>query len=108
MPISHGGIYFTYDISGNVGTANATVFYNGPISGMVRANGQGNYVITGLIPGLYLVQPAQSGFTFSPLNQQVVITGVNAPNVNFTPTSPQSVEIRSVYVIPKRRPKGLR
>jgi hypothetical protein len=88
------GINFTatlvvtgHSISGNVGTAHATVNWSGgpgPSSGGVTADGAGNYVIAGLADGSYTVTPRLTGWSFSPTSRGVTIAGANATGVNFS------------------------
>jgi hypothetical protein len=86
----------TFSISGNVGTAGATINYSGPSSGSVVADGSGNYTISGLSPGTYTITPSKSGFTFSPLSAGEGSGGSNITGVNFT-------AISGVYSVPDCR-----
>jgi hypothetical protein len=73
----------TYSISGNAGTAGATVSYTGPSSGSVTADGSGNYTISGLANGTYIITPSAAGYNFIPSSQTVVVSGGNVGGVNF-------------------------
>src|SRR5206468_8940116 len=50
----------------------------------VTADASGNYSFTGLLNGAYTVTPTKSGFTFTPANQPVTVSGANVSGVNFT------------------------
>ncbi len=76
----------TFNISGNVGTAGATVSYTGPSSGSVIADGSGNYSIPNLADGAYILAPTLAGYIFSPTRVTVVVADANFPNVNFVAT----------------------
>jgi len=71
----------TYSISGNAGTAGATLSTSG---GSATSDGSSNYTISGLAPGSYTVTPSKSGCTFSPTSSPVTITSANVTGVNFT------------------------
>jgi protocatechuate 3,4-dioxygenase beta subunit len=43
----------------------------------------GNYTISGLLPGTYQVKAAKSGFAFAPLTQSVTVTDANVSGINF-------------------------
>lgn len=70
----------TYSISGNVGTAGATVSAG---AASATSDASGNYTITGLAAGTYTVTPSKSGCTFSPTSRTVTV-GPNATGINFT------------------------
>jgi Carboxypeptidase regulatory-like domain len=78
----------TYSISGTItpaaGGSGATVTLSGSASATALTDSSGNYAFAGLASGTYVVTPANSGYTFSPLNQSVTINAANAPGVNFT------------------------
>jgi hypothetical protein len=80
----------TFSISGNVGTAFATVSFSGTASGSVTADGSGNYSIPNLPNGVYLVSPSKAGTIFSPTNQSVTISGGNVTGINFTASAAPS------------------
>lgn len=81
-----GGAVSTVLISGNAGIAGATVSYTGPTSGSVTADSSGNYSISGAQDGTYTVTPSKTGYSFSPSNQTVPISGLNVGGINFTAT----------------------
>lgn len=80
----------TYSISGTVsptaGGSGATVMLSGAAGATTVTNTSGNYIFTGLANGTYTVTPTDTGYTFSPVNQNVTIIGTNLANVNFTAT----------------------
>lgn len=76
----------TFSISGNAGSASATVAWSGASSGSTTADGSGNYTISNLIPGSYTITPSKTGFTFSPTNSNQTVTNANITGVNFTAT----------------------
>ncbi len=77
----------TYSISGTISPAasgsGATVALTGAATATVTADASGNYSFAGLANGAYTVTPSKSGFTFSPVNRAVTISGANA-TANFT------------------------
>jgi hypothetical protein len=85
----------TYSISGNCGDAFATVAYTGTASGSVEADGSGNYVISGLSNGTYLLTPSSPGRIFDPTSQSVTISNGDA-TANFTDGEVQVVFLGTV------------
>jgi len=81
----------TWSISGAVSpssTGSGTVLsLSGPVSTSTTANTSGNYTFTGLVNGTYTVTPSKTGYSFSPANQSVSISGANATSINFTATA---------------------
>ncbi len=75
-----GGGGGTYSISGNVGTAGATVTAG---SASATSDAAGDYTISGLSAGTYTVTPSKSGCTFTPASRSVTV-GPNATGVDFT------------------------
>ena len=74
-----------WSISGAItGGAGALVTLSGASSGTVTADSSGNYTFNGLINGTYTVTPSESGFSFTPPSQMVVVNGASVPGVNFT------------------------
>jgi hypothetical protein len=71
----------TYSISGNAGTAGATLSTG---AASATSDGSNNYTISGLAAGSYTVTPSKSGCTFSPSSSPVTITSSNVTGVNFT------------------------
>jgi hypothetical protein len=78
-------------ISGNAGTAGATISFTGVSSGSVTADGSGNYSIPGLANGAYTLTPSKVGFTFSPTTSNQTVAGANISGVNFTATSTAAI-----------------
>jgi hypothetical protein len=76
----------TFSISGNAGVAGATVSYSGASSGSVTADGSGNFTISELTNGNYVITPSFPNFSFSPLSANITISGANITGVNFTAT----------------------
>src|SRR4029077_1844805 len=77
----------TWSISGTVTGANgATLALTGAANAVATADASGNFTFTGLVNGAYTVTPSASGFTFSPVNQSVTVSGANITAVNFTAT----------------------
>lgn len=81
----------TFSISGTinpiVGGSGATVVLSGAAGATTVANSSGNYSFASLASGTYLVTPANTGYSFSPVNQSVTITAANVSSVNFTATA---------------------
>lgn len=71
----------TYSISGNAGTASATVTAG---SQGATSDASSNYTISGLANGTYTVTPSKSGCTFSPSSTSVSVSGANVTAINFT------------------------
>jgi len=75
----------TYSISGNTGHAAITaVAYTGTASGSVNTDASGNYTISGLSNGSYVITPTLSGYAFTPATQNETVSGSNITGVNFT------------------------
>ena len=78
----------TYSISGTItptaSGSGTTVTLTGTSSASTVADANGNYSFTGLANGSYTVTPTKTGFTFTPANQPVTISGANQTAVNFT------------------------
>src|SRR6266581_2080817 len=78
----------TFAISGTIspaaGGSGATVTLSGAAAATTTADGAGNYTFTGLANGTYAVTPTNTGFTFMPLSQSVIVNSANVPSVNFT------------------------
>lgn len=88
----------TFSISGNAGTAGATVSWSGAASGSMTADGSGNYTIPNLANGSYTITPSKTGFTFSPTSSNQTVSGSNITGVNFTATS-----MGNAYSVPDSR-----
>ena len=82
-----------YSISGriadaaNVGVPAVTVTYTGSTSGSVSTDTSGNYTITGLANGSYVLTPAKTGCTFNPTSTTVLVNGANLTGKNFSEAS---------------------
>jgi len=78
----------TYSISGSVTStgSGATVTLSGAASATVTADGSGNYTFTGLANGSYTVTPSKSGYSFTPPNRGVTVSGANVTGQDFTAT----------------------
>ncbi len=50
----------------------------------VTADANGNYSFSALNSGTYTITPSQSGHTFSPASQSVIVNNANATGVNFS------------------------
>jgi hypothetical protein len=77
-----------YNITGNAGVAGAVVSFSGTSSGVVVADGSGNYSISGLAPGTYTITPSLVGYTFNPTSSplQTIVT-LDISGVNFIATA---------------------
>ncbi|PYR93364.1 MAG: hypothetical protein DMF84_10265 [Acidobacteria bacterium] len=74
----------TFTLSGTItGGSAATVNMTGGATRSVTADVLGNYSFTGLVDGQYTITPVKSGFTMTPPNQAVTVTGANVTGVNF-------------------------
>jgi hypothetical protein len=78
----------TFSISGTISPAangsGATVALSGAASATTTADTSGNYSFNGLANGNYTVTPSKTGFSFSPVNQAVPVSGANITAINFT------------------------
>ncbi len=78
----------TFSVSGTIspttGGSGATVTLSGAAAATTTADGAGNYAFSGLGNGTYTVTPTNTGFTFTPANQSVTVSGANITGVNFT------------------------
>jgi len=72
-----------YAISGNAGVAGATMAAGGQT---VVADAAGNFTITSIITGTYILTPTKAGYTFSP-SARVVSLGPDATGQSFTATA---------------------
>jgi hypothetical protein len=80
-----------YSISGTVSAegsplAGVTVTLSGADSGSASTDEFGNYSFTGLLDGSYTLTPSLPGFTFSPANRFVTISGTSVTGQDFTGT----------------------
>ena len=92
----------TYNISGTVsptaGGSGATLTLSGAVSATTLATSSGSYIFTGLANGAYTVTPSNTGYTFSPANQNVTVNGSNVGNINFTATVAQTHTVALIWV----------
>src|SRR5215472_1306335 len=84
----------TYGISGTItpttGGSGATVTLSGAAAATTTSNSSGSYAFSGLANGTYTVTPSNSGYSFSPLNQTVTVSGANQTGVNFSASVQQN------------------
>jgi parallel beta-helix repeat protein len=87
----------TYSISGTITPAangsGTTVTLSGAAGATTTANSAGNFTFTGLANGSYAVTAHKNGFSFSPADLQVTVTGANVTGANFSAYSGLSVTI---------------
>ncbi len=84
----------SYTISGTITTAASA-----GISGVTVSNGStsattsstGAYMLSGVANGTYTLTPSLSGYTFSPVNRSVTVSGANVTAQDFTGTPPVNV-----------------
>lgn len=81
----------TYSISGTItasgaGLSGASVALTGPAAANATTNTSGGFTFSGLANGTYTVTPTDSGYSFTPANQSVAVSGANKTGVNFTAT----------------------
>jgi Domain of unknown function (DUF4082)/Bacterial Ig-like domain/Bacterial Ig domain/SdrD B-like domain len=75
----------TWSISGSVtGTTGVTVALSGAATATTTTDTSGAYSFAGLANGTYVVTPSKTGFSFTPANQTVPVSGANVTGVNFT------------------------
>lgn len=72
-----------YSISGNAGTANATIFLSGDSIRVGVADSSGNFTFTNLPPGTYVIIPEKPGSLFHPKLCIVKIVDVDAIGIDF-------------------------
>src|SRR5271166_642383 len=76
----------THAIGGTIsgpGGPNATITLSGSSTGVVTADGSGNYSFPGLADGAYSVTPSQTGYAFTPGVQPVAVNGADVLAVAF-------------------------
>jgi hypothetical protein len=78
-----------YTISGTISSngsgisdVTVTVTLNGTIVATTLTDGTGNYTVTGLVNGNYIITPSKQGYTFSA--QSVTVNGSNITGDNFS------------------------
>jgi len=80
-----------YSISGTVtlstaGLSGVTMMLYGSISATTLTDASGNYTLRNLSNGSYTVTPDKAGYTFTPSNLPVTISGASASGKNFSAT----------------------
>src|SRR6266487_2275713 len=77
----------TFAISGTIspaaGGSGATVTLSGAAAATTAADGAGNYTFSGLGNATYTVTPTNTGFTFTPASQSVIVNSASISGVNF-------------------------
>ncbi len=81
----------TYFISGSVTSggsslSGATMTLSGAGARTAMTDANGNYSFTGLTNGSYTITPNKTGYTFTPTNRSITITGANVTGQGFTGT----------------------
>jgi len=80
----------TYSISGTVSGAivsGVTISLTGTSTGTATTDTSGNYSFIGLSNGTYALAPSKTGYSFTPANQPVTVSGASVPGQNFTSTA---------------------
>jgi beta-glucanase (GH16 family) len=81
----------TFELSGTLSPASlgsgATVKLGGAANMSATADSSGSFSFTGLASGSYTVTPSRNGDTFSPVSQNVVVSGANVSVPSFTVTA---------------------
>jgi hypothetical protein len=81
-----------YSVSGRIATSSGTaiagtsVQIDGGIT--VQTNSAGYYTFTGIVDGSHTVVPSKAGYTFSPVQRSITVSGANLSGQNFTGTGP--------------------
>ncbi|MBI5074886.1 MAG: carboxypeptidase regulatory-like domain-containing protein [Nitrospirae bacterium] len=83
------GAVVTYSISGTVTLggnplSGVTMTLSGAASSSTTTDASGNYSFSGLANGNYTVTPSRTGYTFTPVNRAVTVSGANVTGQNFT------------------------
>jgi len=89
-----------HSVSGTVsplaGGAGATLTLTGAATATTTADSSGNYSFSNLADGTYTITPGNNGYTFTPPNQVVTVSGGNVTGVNFTAAPSQTGAIQLV------------
>jgi len=91
----------TYLISGTVSgdtQDGVTLTLSGGASVVTTTDTNGNYFFTGVTNGNYTVTPGKSGYYFTPPSENVIISGANQSNVNFSASSSGSTTNDMCYI----------
>ncbi len=78
-----------YYISGTVtlknsGLSGVTMKLSGSAITSTLTDASGNYILSGLSNGLYVINPEKSGYSFSPSQKSVNVNNANIGNINFS------------------------
>jgi hypothetical protein len=79
-----------YSMTGTIsgtGGAGATVNAVGPMTASAIADASGNYSFGAMTNGSYTITPSNTGFTFTPTSQNLIVSGANATIPVFTATA---------------------
>jgi hypothetical protein len=86
--VNFSGTLLTYKVSGRVTDGNNNGIQGVTISDGVghtaTTNSSGDYVLSGLPLGSYMLAPSKAGFSFTPSSKTVTITQADVTNQNFT------------------------
>ncbi len=89
-----GGDGGAYSVSGQVTDTSGNAIPGVTVSTAVSDNliqdttdSNGNYTLSGLPEGMYVIGASKDGYVFAPEFQTVTISGVNVPNINFAGSS---------------------
>jgi large repetitive protein len=77
----------TFAVSGKITTSAAVAISGVLVSDGTRSattNATGDYSITGVPNGTFTLTPTKAGYTFSPVNKSVTVSGANVAAQNFT------------------------
>jgi Domain of unknown function (DUF4082)/Bacterial Ig domain len=78
----------TYVVSGTVsGGSGVTVSLAGTTTTTATTDAAGNYSFPAVANGSYTITPSGQGFSFSPVSQNITVSGANVGTVNFTATA---------------------
>ncbi len=92
-----GGGGGSFTISGRVtqavgsafaGLSGVTIGLTGAATASAVTDGNGNYSFSALANGAYILTPSKTGYTFSPVNRAVTVSGANVTGQNFAATGP--------------------
>jgi hypothetical protein len=78
----------TFSISGTISPAasgsGATVTLSGAASASATADSSGNFSFSGLADGNYTVTPSKGGFSFTPTQRSVTVSGADVTGISFS------------------------